>query len=97
MATRGHLHDAPPAMAIPLILLALGSVVAGYVGVPHALGGDNRIDGFLESSLPPGARRAARVAHGAARRRTRRRPAARARLPRSTPPRRTRTPPNRRN
>ena len=49
----GHLHDAPPAMAIPLVVLALGSVLAGYVGVPHALGGDNRIHGFLESSFHP--------------------------------------------
>ena len=36
---RTHLHDAPPAMALALIVLAIGSVVAGYVGVPHALGG----------------------------------------------------------
>ena len=35
-------------MAIPLIVLAIGSVFAGYVGVPHALGGHNRIEGFLE-------------------------------------------------
>ena len=35
----GHLHDAPPAMAIALIVLAIGSVLAGFVGVPHALGG----------------------------------------------------------
>ena len=41
-------HDAPPSMAIPLIVLAIGSVFAGYVGVPHALGGHNRIEGFLE-------------------------------------------------
>ena len=41
-AARGaHLHDAPPAMAIALVLLAIGSVVAGYMGVPHALGGHN--------------------------------------------------------
>jgi NADH-quinone oxidoreductase subunit L len=47
----GHLHDAPPSMAIPLIVLAIGSVVAGYVGVPHALGGSNRIETFLEPSF----------------------------------------------
>ncbi len=46
-----HLHDAPPSMAIPLIVLAIGSIVAGYVGVPHALGGANRIEGFLEPSF----------------------------------------------
>jgi NADH-quinone oxidoreductase subunit L len=38
-------------MAIPLILLAIGSVVAGYVGVPHALHGSNRIESFLEPSF----------------------------------------------
>jgi NADH-quinone oxidoreductase subunit L len=47
----GHIHDAPPSMAIPLIVLAIGSVVAGYVGVPHALGGSNRIESFLEPSF----------------------------------------------
>jgi NADH-quinone oxidoreductase subunit L len=46
-----HLHDAPPSMAIPLIVLAIGSVFAGYIGVPHALGGSNRIEGFLEPSF----------------------------------------------
>jgi NADH-quinone oxidoreductase subunit L len=49
----GHLHDAPAAMAIPLILLALGSAVAGYVGVPHALGGANHIEAFLEPAFHP--------------------------------------------
>jgi NADH-quinone oxidoreductase subunit L len=47
----GHLHDAPPSMAIPLIVLAIGSVFAGYIGVPHALGGSNRIEQFLEPSF----------------------------------------------
>jgi NADH-quinone oxidoreductase subunit L len=46
-----HLHDAPPAMATVLIVLAVGAAVAGYVGVPHALGGDNRIERFLEPSF----------------------------------------------
>jgi NADH-quinone oxidoreductase subunit L len=46
-----HPHDAPPSMSIPLIVLAIGSVFAGYVGVPHALGGANRIDRFLEPSF----------------------------------------------
>jgi NADH-quinone oxidoreductase subunit L len=50
-----HLHDAPPAMAIPLVILAIGSVLAGYVGVPHALGGQNRIEAFLEPSFHPAA------------------------------------------
>jgi len=47
----GHLHDAPPSMAVPLIVLAIGSVLAGYVGVPQVLGGENRIERFLEPSF----------------------------------------------
>jgi NADH-quinone oxidoreductase subunit L len=44
-------HEAPWSMAVPLILLAVGSIFAGYVGVPHALGGNNRIESFLEPSF----------------------------------------------
>ena len=47
----GHLHDAPPAMAFALIVLALGSVLAGYVGVPHALGGHNQLGAWLAPSF----------------------------------------------
>jgi NADH-quinone oxidoreductase subunit L len=43
-----HLHDAPPAMALALIVLAIGSVLAGYIGVPHALGGGNMLGTWLE-------------------------------------------------
>jgi NADH-quinone oxidoreductase subunit L len=46
-----HLHDAPPAMAVPLIVLAVGSVFAGYLGFPAALGGSNVIEHFLAPSL----------------------------------------------
>jgi len=38
-------------MAIALVVLAVGSVVAGYVGIPHALGGSNRFEQFLAPSL----------------------------------------------
>jgi NADH-quinone oxidoreductase subunit L len=44
----GAPHEAPPSMAIPLIVLAIGSIVAGYIGIPHALGGHNAIEGYLE-------------------------------------------------
>jgi NADH-quinone oxidoreductase subunit L len=48
----GHgLHDAPAPMALALIVLAAGSIVAGFVGVPHALGGHNRIEAFLEPAF----------------------------------------------
>ena len=46
-----HLHDAPMAMAIPLVVLAIGSVVAGYLNVPAGLGGSAVLEHFLEPSL----------------------------------------------
>jgi NADH-quinone oxidoreductase subunit L len=47
----GHLHDAPPAMATALIVLAIGSVVAGWIGIPHALGGHNSLGTWLEPAF----------------------------------------------
>ena len=46
-STSSHVHDAPPAMAIALVVLAIGSVFAGYIG----LGG--RFEHFLEPSFAP--------------------------------------------
>jgi NADH-quinone oxidoreductase subunit L len=64
----GHLHDAPPAMAIALVVLAIGSVAAGYVGVPEVLvHGGNRIEAFLEPSFAaPGGAEIAAAAEPAA-------------------------------
>jgi NADH-quinone oxidoreductase subunit L len=42
-----HLHESPRAMTIPLILLAVLSVIGGYVGVPEALGGKHELAQFL--------------------------------------------------
>ncbi len=33
-----HLHESPPVMTIPLIILAIGAVVAGWVGIPPLIG-----------------------------------------------------------
>src|SRR5262249_51331111 len=46
-----HLHDAPFAMAFALVVLAAGSALAGYAGLPRVLGGANRFERFLDSSL----------------------------------------------
>ena len=46
-----HLHDAPKPMAFALIVLMVGSIFAGYIGLPHALGGSNRLEKWLEPSL----------------------------------------------
>ena len=44
-------HESPRLMTVPLIILAVGAVLAGYVGVPAALGGSNAIEHFLEPSF----------------------------------------------
>jgi NADH-quinone oxidoreductase subunit L len=53
-------------MATALIILAIGSVVAGYIGIPAVIGGSNQIEHFLEPSFTaPGMEHAA-AAEGAA-------------------------------
>src|SRR5262249_27247044 len=46
-------HEAPTPMMFPLMVLALGSIIAGFGGVPKALGGTNAIERFLEPSFTP--------------------------------------------
>jgi NADH-quinone oxidoreductase subunit L len=43
-----HPHEAPKTMLIPLLVLALLSIIGGYVGIPHVLGGHNYFEEFLE-------------------------------------------------
>jgi NADH-quinone oxidoreductase subunit L len=50
-APPAHLHDAPPAMATALVVLAIGSVLAGYIGIPHALGGHNALGAWLDPAF----------------------------------------------
>lgn len=42
-----HPHEAPPTMTVPLIILAVLSIIGGFVGVPHSLGGGNAIEQWL--------------------------------------------------
>jgi NADH-quinone oxidoreductase subunit L len=44
-------HESPRAMTVPLMVLAIGALVAGFVGFPQALGGTNAIEHFLEPSF----------------------------------------------
>jgi NADH-quinone oxidoreductase subunit L len=46
-----HLHESPAVMTIPLWILAVGAVVAGFVGVPKVLGGIDRFHLWLEPVL----------------------------------------------
>jgi NADH-quinone oxidoreductase subunit L len=44
-------HESPRPMTWPLQALAVGAIVAGFVGIPVALGGTNAIETFLEPSF----------------------------------------------
>ncbi len=41
-------HESPKSMTVPLAILAVFSVIGGYIGMPHVLGGSNRFERFLE-------------------------------------------------
>lgn len=43
-----HLHESPKAMTIPLVILAILSLVGGLVGIPEALGGHHFLEEFLK-------------------------------------------------
>jgi NADH-quinone oxidoreductase subunit L len=45
---RHHLHESPLVMTLPLVVLAGGAVLAGFLGVPAALGGSNAFHHWLE-------------------------------------------------
>lgn len=48
-----HLHESPAAMTIPLVILAILSIVGGWVGVPELMmNGGDRITGFLSTVIP---------------------------------------------
>jgi NADH-quinone oxidoreductase subunit L len=47
-------HESPAIMTVPLAILALLSIIGGWVGVPAALGGHNEIEHFLEPVFSSG-------------------------------------------
>ena len=50
---RHHLHESPPAMTIPLIILAVLSIVGGFVGVPEVfVHGGERLAEYLAPVVP---------------------------------------------
>ena len=50
-----HIHESPKIMTVPLMVLAVLSIIGGYIGVPHILGGANHIHEFLAPVLGGGA------------------------------------------
>jgi NADH-quinone oxidoreductase subunit L len=47
-----HIHESPQTMTIPLMILAVLSVVGGWIGWPTSLGGGNQFEKFLEPVMP---------------------------------------------
>jgi NADH-quinone oxidoreductase subunit L len=43
-----HVHESPKSMTGVLVVLAICSICAGWLGIPKALGGTNRFEHFLE-------------------------------------------------
>jgi NADH-quinone oxidoreductase subunit L len=66
-ATHAHgVHESPWVMLLPLVVLALLSVVGGWVGIPAALFGSNHIEHFLDPVFAgaPASEAAATTGHG---------------------------------
>ncbi|MFN4081824.1 MAG: NADH-quinone oxidoreductase subunit L [Saprospiraceae bacterium] len=54
-AQRSHLHESPPVMTAPLVVLAVLSVLGGLLNLPHFLhlGSDQWLSGWLSGVIPP--------------------------------------------
>ncbi len=46
-AQEGFAHESPKVMLVPLVILAVLSVVGGWVGIPQAMGGSHHFEHFL--------------------------------------------------
>ena len=42
-----HLHESPPSMTIPLIVLSILSVLGGFIGLPEGFGMEHLLKGYL--------------------------------------------------
>jgi NADH-quinone oxidoreductase subunit L len=48
-----HVHESPKSMTVPLIVLALGAVLSGYIGLPAWIAETNTFEHFLEPVFEP--------------------------------------------
>jgi NADH-quinone oxidoreductase subunit L len=48
-----HVHESPSTMIVPLQILAAGSILAGFLGVPALLGGNAWFEHFLHPVFAP--------------------------------------------
>lgn len=50
-----HLHESPPVMTVPLVILAVLATFGGFLGIPHFIGGNslhNYLEGILSGVVP---------------------------------------------
>jgi NADH-quinone oxidoreductase subunit L len=47
-AVEHHVHESPKSMTVPLVILAICSIGAGWLSWPHSLGGSAHFEKFLE-------------------------------------------------
>ena len=57
-----HIHESPATMTLPLVVLAILSVIGGWIGWPHFLGGANWFEQWLEPVFNGGAHHVAAAA-----------------------------------
>ncbi len=60
---RKHIHESPATMTVPLIVLAVLSLVGGWIGWPHFMGGGSWFEQWLEPVFASGAQIGAHGAH----------------------------------
>jgi NADH-quinone oxidoreductase subunit L len=51
-----HLHESPAAITLPLIILAILSVIGGYVGLPKVFGAPDLLEHYLAPVFEPSAK-----------------------------------------
>ncbi len=52
--TRHHIHESPKSMTVPLMALAVLSVIGGWIGMPHIFGVANYFEHWLEPVMGHG-------------------------------------------
>jgi len=48
-----HIHESPPVMVVPLQILAVGSLVVGFLGIPAVIGAELGVPNLIERFLEP--------------------------------------------
>src|SRR5712692_6299688 len=58
----GTSHESPASMVIPLVVLAVGAALVGYLGIPESLSG-GRVPNYFERLIEPSIARSVQSAH----------------------------------